>query len=132
MNFAKMDPVEKCILHDCMMLLLKDPESLSDGQLANLLANKDMIKNTLHDLFTSFPHRIEEIQRYRVRKKELLALPREKLVEMWKDICARRSAAMAADPDDTKLPDSFFEMAPIDSDRHIIHEILEERKAVQV
>lgn len=114
-----------------VLLLLEDPNSWSDEQVAGLLANSYEIKSTLYGLWRSFPGSAERVQRYRARKKELLALPNEELLARSRAISEDRAAAMAADPDDTELPDSFFESPPIDSDQYIIGEILEEQKAAQ-
>ncbi|MEK7194274.1 MAG: hypothetical protein AAB660_01110 [Patescibacteria group bacterium] len=44
------------------------------------------------------------------------------------EINGRRAQTLADDLDDD-LSDSFFEAPPIDSDEHIIHELLEEKQS---
>ena len=65
--------------------------------------------------------------RYRSRQKELEKLSTEELEKMRRVHMAQRSSAMIADEYD-ELPDSFFEAPPIDSDEHIVYQLLEERE----
>jgi len=112
-----------------IMLLLTDSDSWSDEQITALLANQEEIGHTLYRLYRSFPHHVEQVQRYRAKKKELSVLPTEELLKREQAISKRRAAIIEEDYAD-ELPDSFYESPPIDSDEHIIYEILKERKVV--
>lgn len=111
-------------------LLLQKPELLSDEQIANLLKRSEEIQKELYNLWHYFPELLERQQRYRDRKKELAQLTTEKLISMRDGIISIRMRAMADDPDDTNLPDSFFEVPSIDSTQSIVDELLEERQKV--
>ncbi len=111
-----------------VLLLLKGHNLWSDEDITVLLAHSEEIKEIVYILWRSFPEFIEQVRRYRARKKELSKLPTEELLVKQRAISDHRAAAMANDPDDTELPDSFFEAPPFYSDESIIYEILEERK----
>ncbi len=112
------------------LLVTENKHSLTDEQIEELLAAKkellrltELAKNRLYE-------DLEELQRYRARKKELQQLPTEELQNRYKEINSARSA-LAADTYD-ELGDSFFESPHIDSDEHILFEILEEQKKTKV
>jgi AAA+ superfamily predicted ATPase len=110
-----------------LLLLLHNPRSWSDQDIETLLAHSQEIKDIVSYLWKFFPDSVERVQRYRAHQKELSGLSTEELVRKRNVINARRAAAMADDPDDMKLSDSFFEVTSIYSDKHIIDKILQER-----
>ncbi|MFH0712588.1 MAG: hypothetical protein V2A55_01925 [Candidatus Jorgensenbacteria bacterium] len=97
----------------------------TDEEIAELLAHSDEIGSHLHSVWSGFPHRWEAVQRYRARKKELDKVSTEELQAMMERFRASRAQAVADDLDDD-LDDSFFEAPPIDSDEHIVYELLGE------
>ena len=107
-------------------LLLRDPMDLSGAELSQLLTETDGLADEIHRLWRAFPSRWQEVVRYRARKAELASLSDEQLVAMRQGIRDDRSQVEADDTDD-ELPDSFFEPPLLDSDEHIVNELLKER-----
>ena len=107
-------------------LLLRDPMDLSGAELSQLLTETDGLADEIRELWRAFPSRWQEVVRYRARKAELVSLNDEQLVAMRQGIRDDRSQVEADDTDD-ELPDSFFEPPLLDSDEHIVNELLEER-----
>ncbi len=118
-------------LREQILLLLGDPKLLSDEQIAALLANSEALNKALYHLRHSFPFPVEQVRRYRAKKKELSVLPTQQLRAMQERIIARRITALKDDPRDEDLPDSFFEPPQIDSDESILFEIIQERAKVK-
>jgi len=107
-------------------LLLRDPMDLSGAELSQLLTEPVDLADEIHRLWRAFPSRWQEVVRHRARKAELLRLSDDELREgLWR-IQTERSRVAADDTND-ELPDSFFEPPPLDSDEHIIGELLRER-----
>ena len=114
-------------LKELWLLLLEDPMSLTDEQIEEFIAADDEIQPVRRRLVT-FPDAYTTVRRYRRRKAELAQLSTEVLRQLngnyWRD----RDSVLAEDFADD-LPDSFFEASRIDSDEHIIQELLKERGA---
>ena len=113
---------------DLWMLLLRDPRSLSDQEIEDLLARKKELEDILFSVKYAFPYQIKSVRGYRKRKRELAGKSTEELQKMYREILDERGRIMRETPDE-ELPDRFFEPAPIDSDSYIIPELLKERGA---
>ena len=108
------------------LLLREDPLSLDDDQIREIIAGGEELSRRLWNIYMGLPRRYEAVLQSRSRRLELEQLSTEKLKARQKEINCHRSAEQEADWSDD-LPDSFFEAPPIDSDEHIVDEILEER-----
>jgi len=111
-----------------LLLIKRNP---TDEEIAEVLAYSEEIGSSLHSVWSSFPHRWEAVQRYRARKAELSVRPTEELRGIMERFRASRARAIADDWADD-LDDSFFEAPPIDSDEHIVYELLKEREKAAV
>ena len=109
-------------------LLLKETVQLTDEELGELVAAKDQLADKLNILDRRVRWGLEEIKRYRARKKELVQRSTEELQKMSQRFCESRAAAIESD-DDFYDPggDSLYEPPSIDSDEHIVYELLKER-----
>ncbi|OGG36814.1 hypothetical protein A2110_01265 [Candidatus Jorgensenbacteria bacterium GWA1_54_12] len=116
-------------LRELWPMLLVGPENLTDKEIARLLENEDMLKDCAYRAWCNFPHGVNAVKRYRARMKELSALSTEKLQAMRESIARERSRTLAADVND-ELDDSFYASPPLDSDEHIIYELLKARNAL--
>lgn len=118
-------------LWSLLLLLVDDPRTLTDAQLEKLNQGADRLDGYATALaHSSIRSRIDELRRYRVRKAHLAAMSTEELQRMQDGIRRDRAAVMAEEVDDD-LPDSFFEAPALDSDRHIVDELLDERKVAR-
>ncbi|OHA08282.1 MAG: hypothetical protein A3B37_02885 [Candidatus Sungbacteria bacterium RIFCSPLOWO2_01_FULL_59_16] len=108
-------------------LLLQDRMQLTDAEVAELLAHTEELGQRIYWLHRSYPYCIQDVQQYRVRKKDLSELPTKELQRRMKALNDRRAAIPREDVDD-EIDDSFFEPDSINSDAHILHELLEERR----
>ena len=107
-------------------LLLKDVSELTDGQIVQLLTVEEELIN-MAEAIRGKIFGLKKIQRYRARKKELDELSTAELTERQKEIDQSRTYFFAT-VDDDDVGDSCFETPSIDSDEHIIYELLKERK----
>ena len=121
-----MTTIREGLLTNALPLLLGDRMAISEEDIDRLLAQEEELGRELYQLWRSFPWAIKEVKRYRARKAELSTTDTEMLQAQLRHLGARRSRAMDEDVND-ELPDSFFESPPMDSDEHIIPEILRER-----
>ena len=110
-----------------LALLCLETRELTDEELDQVIASSKDIWIYLSYRQNFVYTGAERVKRYRLRRAELNKLPTQKLEQMGDEINQERSAILAADFDDD-LPDSFFEAPPINSDEHIVHELLEERR----
>lgn len=111
------------------VLLFDDWMSLPEEKILSLLKAKDQISDEITLISRGFPYVLKQILRYREKKQELNKLSTEELLSMYSRTNKERTAILAADVDD-KLGDSFFEAPSIDSEEHIVYELLKERKAL--
>ena len=93
--------------------------------------NREGIQRILSDMEHYSLSWCEAQLRYRQRRKELGGFPTEELRNRYDRIASARSRAIAADEFDT-ADDSLYESPPIDSDEHILWELLEERRLEEV
>jgi len=114
------------LLTEVIPLLLGDRMTISDEDLDRLLDQEEELNRELYQLWRSFPRALKEVKRYRTRKAELSTTDTKMLQARLRHISDARSRAIAEDTND-ELDDSFFGLPPLDSDEHIIPEILRER-----
>ncbi|HDZ54596.1 MAG TPA: hypothetical protein ENI19_01140 [Candidatus Nealsonbacteria bacterium] len=117
---------KKTRLKELWMLLFGNPINLTDPEIERLLESEKELRTILHFTYSGFPHQIERVKKHHAKKKELSELPTEKLVEMKCAIEENRLAVLRS-TNEEELSDSFFEAPPIDSNEHILNEILKER-----
>ncbi len=110
-----------------VLLVTKKPGEMSEEELRQIMDAGDQLGAYLDNRVGRWFVVVRAQLNYRARKAELNKLSTEKLQRIWDDICRDRAAIIRADWDDD-LPDSFYEAPPLDSDHHIIPEILEERR----
>ena len=118
----------KARLEELVSLLLKDPISLSDSEIENISASSDELRDFLYQLRDRV-YQVEEVRRYRKQKMELAKCSTNELLEMRRKNNEWRSARIREDWNDD-LDDSFYEAPSLDSEEHIIYELLKEREAV--
>jgi hypothetical protein len=113
-------------------LLLKDPLSLTEEEINEILKIKEFIGFHLRSISSRFPSDWQMALRHHQRKEELSKLPTEELQKIEKNIRERRVAVLGSlsDREEEEIGDSFFESPPIDSDEHIVYELLKERGAI--
>lgn len=117
---------EKIYLKEIFLLLLKKPSELTDEEIVRLIAVKKQITDELYYLSRMVSYGLEQIQAYRAKKKKLAQFSTEELQEVHGRL--QRAWATAVEDDDLdEGPDSLYAPPPIDSDEHVIHEILKER-----
>ena len=114
-----------------LALLCMEPHQLSDRQLDEIITHGDEIFRYLDGVSSFARSGAAREKRYRARKLELAKLPDEELQRMSRLMSEERGRVLQDDEHD-ELPDSFFEAPPKDSDEHIIHELLEERRKAEV
>jgi hypothetical protein len=112
--------------------LLKNPLSLTEEQLNEILKIKDLLKDCLSSISSRFPFNWESALRHHKRKEELSKLPTEELQKIEKNIRERRAAVLGSinDREEEEIGDSFFALPLIDSDEHIVYELLRERGVI--
>lgn len=115
-------------LQELWSLLCLKPMDLTDQQLAQVIEAEDKLGEIARCLEYGFPRDWQRVVRYRARKAELDKLTTEQLREMSDGYRASYAAMIESDPNDELLPDSAFEPPPIDSDEHIVYELLCERE----
>ncbi|MBI1984884.1 MAG: hypothetical protein HYS60_02105 [Candidatus Wildermuthbacteria bacterium] len=113
-------------LQELWMLLFQSPGDLDDVQIKRLLGAKEVLYDFLVRRHQQFPGYLVMIQRYRARKRELGELPTERLQELQEEIRKQRKSFYSS-KNEEDIGDSFFESPPIDSDEHILYELLRER-----
>ncbi len=122
---------KKLQLKELWLLFLENPLNLTDEQIAQLLEAKG--NKEFEDLLwrvSRYPFNIKTVQRYRARKEYLAKLSTIELEEIKNGIRESRNAIINA-TDNEELSDLFFEPPSIDSDEHIVYEILKERGVVR-
>lgn len=129
-----MSAVEKRVnMREVFPFLLKDFLQLTDEEIVWLLDMKEQIRDELEWLSRSVSFRLEQVQRYHARKKELACLSDEELRQMQSHLQKLRSAAASEGDNfwEDGSPDSIYEPPRLDSDENIIFELLSERKGSQ-
>ena len=110
-----------------LALLCLETRELMDEEIDQIIRQKEEICRYLDGCNRFASSGAEKVRRYRRRKLQLDKLSTEELKEQMREMNRGRGEIFAADEND-ELDDSFFEAPPIDSDEHIIYELLEERK----
>ena len=123
---AKKTAQERNRLKELWMLLFESPENLTDEQIVCLLEAEKQLRDVIYRVYYWFPDEVRRVQKYRTKKNELSQLPTEELMKKRQRIINQRSSVLRSVPDE-ELSDSFFESPSIDSDEHILFEILTER-----
>lgn len=112
------------------LLITEDQHALSKRQVEDLLAAKHEFLHLMKLAESRLREGLEELQRYRVRKAEIEQLPPEQLdemiEEMYKRVCAGRSQLPVATAEEGSS--SLFEPVALDSDDHILYELLQGKK----
>lgn len=117
---------DKSNLKELWMLLFENPRSLDDEQITCLLEAEKELGHVLDHVYHWFPEEFRRLQRYHRKKNELSQLSMEELMERSQGITKQRTSILRSVPDE-ELSDSFFEAPSLDSDEHILYEILRER-----
>jgi len=120
---------ERSRLKELWMLLFEKPESLHDEQITSLLEVEEQLRDAIYYVYHWFPQEFRKVQRYRTKKNELSQLSTEELIQKRQVILNRRASVFKRVPEE-EISDSFFESPSIDSDEHILYELLKERDAV--
>jgi hypothetical protein len=110
-----------------LALLCLETRRLTDEELREIKQHGQELYSYLERRGSFAWHGAEHVLRARARRAELDKLPTEELERGMKGINYDRQAFLASHDDDD-LEDSAFEAPPIDSDEHIVYELLEERK----
>jgi len=110
-----------------LALLCMETRDLTDEEIEQIIDKGDDIGRYFYYRGNFAGEGVKQLKRYRARRVELDKLSTEELDRMMGVISQRISAVVEADYAD-ELPDSFYEAPPIDSDSHILCEILVERK----
>lgn len=119
-------------LRELWGLLFDDPQKLNKGQLTRLLAAQQELEELLRSRSRAFPGFFSSVLQYHQRKEELGQLTTEELEKMLQAIRRTQQAFYASrvgEGTEDDIGDSFFESPPVDSDEHILSELLRERKA---
>lgn len=116
-------------LGEFLVLLTGDWMQIPDEKILALLNAQEPIQKVINRLDRDFPFVLEQILRFRKKKEEIDKLSTVELQAKYRETNRRRAVFIAADEDDS-LDDSCFEAPRIDSEEHIIYEILRERKAL--
>lgn len=129
---SKNESGKKAQLGELWALLIKDPLTLSDEDLNGLLRSSEELEERLRSLTTAFPENIKIVLRHNNKKRELSKLSTEELEKMNREF-GRANAAFfrvidAREEAGEEIGDSAFAPPPIDSEAHIVYELLQERK----
>jgi hypothetical protein len=129
LNFKQEDRMASDVFRlELWKTLLWDPKDLDDKMIELLLREESQkwITRRINFLYHSFPQYLEQIQSYRAKKREMDKLSTEELLAIRAKIADRRASILKTVPDED-LGDSFFESPLMDSQEHIVYEILKER-----
>lgn len=103
-------------------------KGLTDEELSLVFSvDRERLQRVLDDIDNYSLRWCEGLLRYRRRRRDLEGLSTEELRNLYSPIAEARSRAIAADTYDT-ADDSLYESPPVDSDEHILRELLEERR----
>lgn len=114
-----------------LALLCLEERELTEEELREIIAHGREVASFFLG-YARFPGDTAlRLLRYRRRRTEFEKLETGELERMLQQIHRERATVIESYGDnDDDLDDSFFEAPPIDSDQHILYEILEERKKV--
>ena len=114
-------------------LLPKDPVTLSKDEINRLLKAKEDLKSRLHGISVGFPGDIERALRHHEKKEQLSKLSTEELRKIEQRNREAHAAfsrsIIAREESGEEIGDSAFEAPSIDSEEHIVFELLKEREA---
>lgn len=110
-----------------LALLCLETRELTDEELNQVVASGNKIGEYFDRLSRFVEYGARREKRYRLRRTELEKLSTEELQQM-NDLINHEWGCMLADDVNDELPDSCFEAPAIDSDGHIVRELLEKRK----
>src|SRR3989344_5250127 len=114
---------------ELLNLLLTDPQGLSDTDLERLLEAKDDLYSFLYSLQTRLINHLSQVREYRRKKTAFSKQSTDQLQRRYNEINRGISRIVCEeDSDYDPLPDSFFETR-LDSDEHVIGDIIKEREA---
>lgn len=110
-----------------LALLCLEKRELTDDELREINEKGNEIYSYLSERGGFAIHGAASLLRYRARRAELDKLTTEDLQRRMSGIRGERNAFFASHDDDD-IGDSAFEAPPIDSEAHIVAELLEERQ----
>jgi hypothetical protein len=109
---------------------------LTEEEINDILGAKELLGNHLRSILGGFPSSWERALRHYKRKEKLSKLSIEELKVMDQKISEDREAFFrsvdAREEAGEDVGDSAFEGPPIDSDEHIVYELLKERKTSEI
>lgn len=103
-------------------LLLRDPDSLTDDQITDLIRHQDSLSAVIVDLHQNFPIVYRRLQKRRNERLKLTSKSTDFLRDLLRFLDLRRGGLLDGDPESNGL----------DFRRNIIRELLSERGALEM
>jgi hypothetical protein len=131
-----LDKEKKAQLERLWPFLLVEPLRLTEEEIKDILGAKELLENHLRSISGGFPSSWERALRHHKKKEELSKLSTEELKAMDREINKDREAFFrsvdAREEAGEDVGDSAFEGPPVDSDEHIVYELLKERETSEI